>query len=62
MENVNMERMSTWSFSDFIEEIILLSEITEVPGVEQARSRLLLEVWRRYPSECQAMGLTDGLR
>jgi len=57
-----MERMSTWSFSDFIEEIILLSEITEVPGVEQDRSSLLREVWRRFPSECQAMGLTDGLR
>jgi hypothetical protein len=62
MENVNMERMSTWSFSDFIEEIILLSEITEVPGVDETRSRLLQEVWRRFPSECQAMGLTDGLR
>jgi hypothetical protein len=62
MENVNMERMSTWSFSDFIEEIILLSEITEVPGVDETRSRLLQEAWRRFPSECQAMGLTDGLR
>lgn len=57
-----MERMSTWSFSDFIEEIILLSEISEVPGVDETRSRLLREVWRRFPSECQAMGLTDGLR
>lgn len=57
-----MERMSTWSFSDFIEEIILLSEISEVPGVDETRSRLLQEVWRRFPSECQAMGLTDGLR
>jgi hypothetical protein len=42
MENVNMERMSTWSFSDFIEEIILLSEITEIPGVQETRSSLLL--------------------
>lgn len=57
-----MERMSTWTFSDFIEEIIVLSEITEVPGVEETRSSLLLEVWRRFPDQCKAMGLTDGLR
>lgn len=57
-----MDRMSTWSFSDFIEEIILLSEITEIPGVQETRSSLLLEVWRRYPAECEAMGLTDGVR
>jgi hypothetical protein len=62
MENVNMDRMSTWTFSDFIEEIISLSETMELPGAQETRSSLLLEVWRRYPAECEAMGLTDGLR
>lgn len=57
-----MERMSTWSFSDFIEEIIVLSEVIEAPGVAETRSNLLREVWRRFPDQCQAMGLTDGLR
>lgn len=57
-----MERTKSWQFSDFIEEIIHLSEITEVPGIEEQRALLINEVWRRFPSQCQAMGLTDGLK
>jgi hypothetical protein len=59
--NISMET-SHWTFVDFIEEVIYLSEITEVPGIQGRRSDLLQEVWRRFPDECKALGLTDGLR
>jgi hypothetical protein len=64
-ENVNMvdiRKTDHWTFQDFIEEIIYLSEISEVPGVSEGRSRLLQEVWRRFPDQCEALGLKDGLR
>lgn len=51
-----------WTFGDFIEEIITLSEITEVPGIEEQRSKLIKEAWRRFPGECKALGLTNGLK
>ena len=59
--NISMET-SHWTFVDFIEEVIYLSEISEVPGIQGRRSDLLLEVWRRFPAECKALGMTDGLR
>lgn len=57
-----MEQTWHWTFQDFIEEIITLSEITEVPGIEAQRGELLKEVWRRFPGECAALGLRDGLK
>lgn len=56
-----MEQTWHWTFQDFIEEIISLSEITEVPGISGQRSQLIKEVWRRFPTECKHLGLTDGL-
>lgn len=53
---------SHWTFTDFIEEVIALSEIVEEQGVQETRSQLLQEVWRRFPSECKALGLKDGVR
>jgi hypothetical protein len=49
-----------WRFEDYIEEIIHLSEITEVPGITEAREVLLTEVWHKFPAECRALGLTDN--
>lgn len=54
-----MNSKDNWTFSRFIEEIIHLSEISEVPGIEDARNALLREVWKRYPVECEALGLED---
>ena len=49
-----------WTFVDFIEEIISLSEICEVPGIEEQRKELIKEVWRRFPNEAKGLGLQDG--
>lgn len=53
-----MNSKDNWTFDRFIDEIIHLSEISEVPGIKEARSELLKEVWQRFPAECKALGLT----
>lgn len=54
--------MDRWDFRRFMEEVIHLSEIAEVPGIAEARDKLIQEMWARFPTECRAMGLTDGLK
>lgn len=49
-----------WDFRRFMEEVFSLSEIDEVPGIRQARNELIAEMWRRFPMECEAVGLTDN--
>lgn len=51
-----------WTFSQYIEEIVMLSEILEIPGVKQKRTELIAEVWDRFPQECEDLGLRDGAR
>ena len=51
-----------WTFEHYIETIIHLSEISEVPGIEDQRTQLLKEVWQFYPNECKALGLTNGVK
>lgn len=53
-----MRNKADWKFEDFIEQIISLSAITEVPGIAEARTELLKEVWQKFPAECRALGLT----
>ena len=50
-----------WTFSQYIEEIVMISEIIEIPGMKQKRDDLIKEVWERYPAECQDLGLRDGV-
>jgi hypothetical protein len=51
-----------WTFANYIEEIVLLSEISEIPGVEDKRLALIREAWGRYPEECEMLGLRDGVK
>ena len=51
-----------WTFSQYIEEIVMISEIIEIPGMKQKRDILIKEVWERYPAECQELGLRDGVQ
>ncbi len=52
---------ANWTFSQYIEEIVMISEIIEIPGMKQKRDDLIKEVWERYPAECQDLGLRDGV-
>lgn len=49
-----------WVFADYIEEIFMISEIIEIPGMEAKRVDLIREVWDRFPTECEDLGLRDG--
>jgi|APCry1669189883_1035261.scaffolds.fasta_scaffold303505_1 hypothetical protein len=53
---------NSWSFSQYVEEIITLSEIAEIPGIEESRAALITEMWAKFPNECVAIGLTDGVK
>lgn len=47
-----------WDFRRFMEEVFHLSEIDEVPGISEARKELIAEMWKRFPEDCKAVGLT----
>ena len=52
---------NSWSFSQYMEEIMTLNEIAEIPGIEESRAALITEMWGKFPNECVAIGLTDGV-
>lgn len=54
-----MNSKDRWDFRRFMEEVFSLSEIDEVPGIRQARNELIAEMWKRFPLECETVGLTD---
>ena len=55
-------KRSDWTFASYIEEIVMLSEIIEIPGMKAKRDELIREVWGKYPGECEALGLRDGVQ
>lgn len=56
-----MRDHSNWTFADFLEEIFLLSETIEVPEIRAQHNEMIKEMWAKFPEECKALGLTDGL-
>jgi hypothetical protein len=46
-------KRSDWKFSEYMEEIIFLAEISDVPGVDYAVQTMLTEMWAKYPRECE---------
>lgn len=51
-----------WTFERYLDEVIHLSEISEIPGVQAARETLIKEMWARYPQDCKDIGLRDGVK
>jgi len=50
------------TFDQYLNEIFNLSEISEIPGIKTAIDALIKEMWGKYPKECEAIGLEDGLK
>lgn len=46
-----------WTFHDFIEQIIMLDEVQEIPGTEEARFNLIVEAWKRFPNDCAKVNM-----
>ena len=57
-----MKNRDSWTFSNYIEEIVMISEIIEIPGMKDKRTTLISEVWDKFPSECEDLGLRDGVK
>ena len=51
-----------WTFATYIEEIVMLSEIQEIPGIKQKIAMLIKEAWTKFPKECEDLGLRDGVQ
>jgi len=49
-----------WAFSDYIEEIVHLCELSAVPAMAQKRDELIREVWSKFPEQCADLGLTEA--
>ena len=49
---------STWAFSDYMEELILIEEVVgEIPGMDNVRDNFVREMWERFPQECEEIHL-----
>lgn len=55
---ISLTSKDKWDFRRFMEEVFHLSEIDEVPGIREARNELIKEMWKRFPEDCEAVGLT----
>ena len=46
-----MKYPSTWTIGNFIEELILICEILEIPGMRAKRDELLDQISERFTKE-----------
>jgi len=59
IRNNEMVGNINWTFKDYIEQILALSEVIECPGAREQHQALIDEVWQFYPQECIEIGLKD---
>lgn len=45
------------TFADYMEELICIAEILEVPGMKAKLDETLREVWQKFPKECEDLGV-----
>lgn len=46
------ERRKHWTFLSYLDELVYMDEISEIPGVDEYRNTLIDEVWERFPEDC----------
>jgi len=44
---------TNWKIGNYINELIYLAEISEVPGSIETIQVLLREMWDKFPQECE---------
>lgn len=47
----------TWTFSDYLNQLLYLDEVQEIPGVNEKRQKLIDEMWEYFPQESIEVGL-----
>jgi len=50
-------KRSDWKFSDYLEEMACICEVLEVPGMRSRLESIREEVLRKFPAECEEMGI-----
>ena len=50
-------KRSDWKFSDYLEEMVCICEVLEVPGMRSRLESIREEVLRKFPAECEEMGI-----
>jgi hypothetical protein len=48
----------SYSFSEYVEELVLISEIIEIPGMRQKRDDLIRVMLEVYPDQCEELGIS----
>ena len=46
-----------WKFSDYLEEMVCICEVLEVPGMKSRLEAIRSEVLEKFPDECEEMGI-----
>jgi hypothetical protein len=59
---MNRMNRTTWTFEQYLDQILSLSQICEIPEINQQRLNLIAEMWEYFPKECVMIGLTDGVK
>jgi hypothetical protein len=44
---------TSWKIGNYINELIHLAEILEVPGAAETIQVMLREMWTKFPKECE---------
>ena len=51
MTKLYINQRDVWNVSDYVEQLMILSEVTEVPGVNEQISQLRYEMLHRFTKE-----------
>jgi hypothetical protein len=54
---IRMSDRENWTFNDYYEQLIYLDEMLNISGVEDMRMTIMIEVWGKYPEQCEENGL-----
>lgn len=44
---------NNWKIADYINELIHLDEISEIPGISDIIQVMLKEMWVKFPRDCE---------
>jgi len=50
-------KRSDWKFKDYLEEMACICEVLEVPGMRSRLESIREEVLRKFPVECEELGI-----
>jgi hypothetical protein len=53
------DRRKHWTFLSYLDELVYMDEISEIPGVVEYRNTLIDEVWERFPEDCIKYSVVD---